>query len=64
MRETRVTFVVTYTDPDRMNQKDQTRHFPTKHQLDVYVHENLERIAPNAMNVEKFKLTTIKEGIQ
>ena len=63
MKSTAITFVVRYTDPDKMNQKDQTRSFPTEHKAREFVHETLDKISPKATGIEIWKLTTERKKI-
>ena len=63
MMEQHVTFVLTFYDPDRMNQPDVTRHFASRTELEMWEHEWLDKIHPKAHSVQKFMITSTKERL-
>lgn len=65
MTETTVTFVVNYTDPERdVEGTKKTRHFSNEHDARVFMHEDLDKIAPKHHSVMLTKITCKKERIQ
>ena len=63
--ENTLTFMVTYTDPDRpVDGPTKTRHFPNEEEARAFLH-TLDSLAPNAYGIklERWETVTRKETL-